>query len=287
MTPAPDDAAPALRQLAGYRLLRVLGRGGLAEVYEALDRDGRRVALKVLRLPEDDQGLAAQTLLREARLGEQLVHPGIVRVLASGSVGEHLYLALEYVPGHDLRRHTAPGTLLPLARVLAIGEQLAQALAAAHALGVVHRDIKPANVLVDETHGAVKLADFGLARLGEAFRSRTGLIQGTPAYMAPEQLAEGAVGPHSDLYALGVLLFELLSGRLPFEAHTLGALLQQVGRAPPPALSTLRPQLPAALVALVAELLEPQGVRRPASAHAVAARLQGLQRELAAAAPAP
>lgn len=280
MTPTP---AAALQPLAGYRLLRVLGRGSLAEVYEALDRDGQRVALKVLRLPEDEQGLAAQTHLREVRLGERLVHPGIVRVLASGSTGEHLYLAMEYVPGYDLRCHTAPSTLLPAVRVVALCTQLAEALAAAHALGIVHRDLKPANVLIDETSGAVKLADFGLARLGEAFSSRTGLMQGTPAYMAPEQLADGAVGPHTDLYALGVLLFELLSARRPFEADTLGALLQQVGRTPAPTLSTLRPELPAALVRLVAELLEPQGAHRPASAEVVAARLSAVQLELGSA----
>lgn len=272
------ERAPTAGRLGGYRLVRTLGRGGLAEVYEAVADDGQRVALKTFRLPEDERGLAAEAFRREAHLGRRLAHPGIVRVLDGGIDGEHAFLALEFVDGHDLRRHTVRGSLLPLPRVLAIGEQLAQALSAVHALGVVHRDLKPANVLLLQGGGPVKLADFGLARLGEAFLSRTGVLAGTPGYMAPEQLAEGALGPACDLYALGALLFELVSGRLPFEAATLGELLQQVGRRPPPALGALCPQVPPDLAALVAALLEPRVERRPPDAGTVARRLAALMR---------
>lgn len=285
VTSSRPSASPAARQqgqtrLGGYRLVRVLGRGGLAEVYEAFAEDGRRVALKTLRLPEDERSLAAEAFRREAHLGQRLQHPGIVRVLDGGVDGEHAFLALEYVDGHDLRRHTLKSALLPLPRVLAIAEQLAQALAAVHTLGVVHRDLKPANVLLLADGGTVKLADFGLARLGEAFLSRTGVLAGTPAYMAPEQLAEGALGPACDLYALGVLMFELLTGRLPFEAASLGELLQQLGRTAPPSLTTLRPELEPALAKplaeLVAELLAPRAEQRPPGASAVAQRLAAL-----------
>ena len=272
------EGAPTARRLGGYRLARALGRGGLAEVYEAFTEDGQRVALKTFRLPEDERGIAAEAFRREVHLGQRLAHPGIVRVLEGGTEGEHAYLAMEYIDGHDLRRHTVRSALLPLPQVLAIGEQLAQALSAVHALGVVHRDLKPANVLLLHGSGTVKLADFGLARLGEAFLSRTGVLAGTPGYMAPEQLAEGALGPACDLYALGVLLFELLSGRLPFEAATLGELLQQVGRRAPLSLSTLCPQVAPELSSLVAELLEPRIERRPADALAVARRLAALTR---------
>jgi len=267
-----DPGAGAAPSLGGYRLLRLLGRGGVGEVYEALHADGQRVALKTFRLPSDELGLAAEAFEREAELGRRLVHPGIVRMLGGGSDGEHVFLAMEYVDGHDLRRHTVRSALLPLPRVLEIASQVAGALAAAHALGVVHRDITPGNVLIEDGSGAVKVTDFGLARLGDAFHSRTGIVAGTPAYMAPEQLAEGAIGPGTDLYALGVLVFELLTGRLPFEASSLGQLLQLVGRQTAPRVDTLRPDIPAAVAALVAELLEPRLDRRPASAGAVAGR---------------
>lgn len=273
MSTGADPGAGAAPSLGGYRLLRLLGRGGVGEVYEALSADGQHVALKTFRVPEDELGLAADAFEREAELGRRLVHPGIVRLLGGGRNGEHVYLAMEYVDGHDLRRHTARSALLPLPRVLGIAGQVARALAAAHVLGVVHRDITPGNVLIEDGSGAVKVTDFGLARIGDAFHSRTGIVAGTPSYMAPEQLAEGTIGPGTDLYALGVLVFELLTGRLPFEATSLGQLLRLVGRQAPPRVDSLRPDIPAGVASLLAELLEPQLSRRPADAGAVADRL--------------
>ena len=270
------------RWLAGHRLLRSLGKGGLGEVYEGLAPDGRKLAIKAFQIRDDDQGLLAAAFVREASLGQRLAHPDIVKVLSSGCEGEYAYLVMELVPGHDLRLHTQPGHLLPLDRVLQVVERVARALAAAHALHVIHRDIKPGNVLVDAASDTVKVTDFGLARLGDAFRSRTGIIAGTPAYMSPEQLAESTVGPASDLYALGVLMFELLTGRLPHEASTLGALLVQVSNRAAPRVSTLRPDLPPALNTLVADLLEKRPERRPADANAVADRLAQVRRALPA-----
>jgi serine/threonine-protein kinase len=267
-----SDTAP-IGQLGGYRLLRSLGKGGLGEVFQALDGAGRTVAIKTLRLHDDPDGLQAATFEREARSGRALRHPDIVRLYDSRREGDDAYLVMEYVPGHDLRRHTTPGALLPLPQVLRTAQRVAQALAAAHAQGIVHRDLKPGNVLVHWDSDIVKLADFGLARLGDAFRSRTGAFAGTPAYMAPEQLAEGAVGPATDLYALGVMSFELLTGRLPHEAPSLGALLQRVASRPAPRLRSLRPDLPAEVDELVAHLLHIQPAHRPASAAVVAQRL--------------
>ena len=276
MSRAPSDG----RMLAGCRLVRTLGKGGLGEVYEGLAPDGRRLAIKAFQIRDDDQGLLAAAFVREANLGQRLAHPDIVKVLSSGCEGEYAYLVMEFVPGHDLRVHTQAGHLLPLERVLHVVERVARALAAAHAIHVIHRDIKPGNVLVHAASDTVKVTDFGLARLGDAFRSRTGIIAGTPAYMSPEQLAEGTVGPASDLYALGVLLFELLTGRLPHEASTLGALLIQATSQVAPRVSTLRPDVPPTLNTLVADLLEKRAERRPADATAVADRLAGLRRTL-------
>ncbi|MCA0242741.1 MAG: serine/threonine protein kinase [Proteobacteria bacterium] len=277
-TAAPANSVAGMRDLAGYRLLRSLGKGGLGEVFEAAAPDGSIVALKAFLLREDDQGLAAAAFVREASLGQRLQHPDVVRVLDRGSQGEYAYLVMEFVPGHDLRRHVPAANRLPLPLLLRTGSRVAGALAAAHAIHVIHRDIKPGNVLVHWPSDTVKVADFGLARLGDAFRSRTGVVAGTPGYMAPEQLAEGVIGPYTDLYSLGVTLFELISGRLPFEARSLGALLSQVANRTAPTLQSLLPQVPPAVSALVAELLERRPAQRPADAAAVAERLLSLSR---------
>lgn len=258
-------------------MLRVLGKGGLGEVYEALATDGRRVAVKAFQIRDDDQGLLAAAFVREANLGERLDHPDIVKVLSSGCEGEYAYLVMEYVAAPDLRVHTTKGQLLAVGETLHVVERVARALAAAHALHVIHRDIKPGNVLVNLSTDTVKLTDFGLARLGDAFRSRTGIIAGTPCYMSPEQLAESAVGPASDIYSLGVLLFELLTGRLPHDAVTMGALLFQATQRTAPRVSTLRSGLSPGLVALVAEMLDKRADRRPPDALAVAERLLSLR----------
>lgn len=284
--PAPDllvsaSGSSSAPLFAGYRLLRPLGKGGLGEVHAALAPDGSTVALKTFLLRDDDQGLTASAFVRETTLGLRLEHPDIVRLIDSGAHGDYAYVAMEYVPGHDLSCHTQPGGLLTPAVLLRAVARVARALAAAHAVHAVHRDIKPGNVLVHWPTDTVKVTDFGLARLGDAFRSRTGLMAGTPGYMSPEQLTEGPVGPSSDLYALGVLLFELLTGRLPHQGHSLGELLAQVATRPAPALRTLRPDLPPELAQLLARLLEKRPERRPASAEEVARELDRLADSLA------
>ncbi len=286
------DAAEVSRQaqdsgrtLAGCSLIRPLGKGGLGEVFEAIAPDGRSVAIKAFLLRDDDQGSMASAFVREANLGLRLDHPDIVKVLDSGCDGEYAYLVMEFVPGHDLRRYTHRDQLLTVSSVLAVVERVARALGAAHAIHVIHRDIKPGNVLVHPPTNTVKIADFGLARLGDAFRSRTGIISGTPGYMSPEQLAEGPIGPYSDLYSLGVMLFELLTGRLPHEAASLGQLLVLAANHPAPPVSSHRDDLPPALTTLVAELLERHPSSRPKDAVAVADRLVQLRQGLLEAEP--
>lgn len=285
-TSQPASTTPVMASVGNHRLVRSLGKGGLGEVFEALAPDGTRVALKVFRLRDDEQGLLATAFVREATLGQRLDHPDIVKVLASGTDGEHVYLVMEFVDGVDLRAHTRPDRLLPLASALQVTERVCGALAAAHALHVIHRDVKPANVLVNLPR-VVKLSDFGLARLGDAFLSRTGLIAGTPGYMSPEQLADVEATPRSDLFSLGVLLFELLTARLPYEASSMGALLQQVANRPAPPVSVHRPGLPPALVQLIAELLRKDPAFRPPSAAAVAERLRMVLAGLPSPGPGP
>jgi serine/threonine-protein kinase len=273
-------APGAGQRIAGWRLLRPLGHGAHGAVFLAeRTTDGGLVALKLTTLPIDDEA-ARGAFLRQADSVQRLSHPDIVALFGAGLEGEFGWLAMEPVPGCDLGRYTRPARLLPEAVVLAIAERIARALAHAHRQGFVHRDLKPANVLVHLPADIVKLADLGLARPATAESTRTGVMAGTPAYMAPEQLAGSLPDARSDLYALGVTLFQLLTGRLPHDAPTLGELLRRAASEPAPDLRTLRPELPASLAALLASLLERQHRARAADAEAVADRLHAIRPEL-------
>lgn len=267
--------------VAGHRLLRPLGTGVQSHVYLA-ERlaDGRELALKLSALGPAEAGsgyaAASAVFLRAAALARSLRHPHIVEVLDAGIEGPLAWLSMEALPGGDLLSHTAAAPRLPAAQVLGWARELALALSHAHRHGVVHRDLKPGNVLLDAA-GRAKLADFGLARSAGALHTGTGIVPGTPVYMAPELLAGGVPSAASDLYALGVLLFELLTGCRPHAAPTMGELLRRVAQQPPPGLLELRPGLPPQLAALVARLLAKQPRERPADADALAAELQQLQ----------
>lgn len=271
MSGAPGD-------VAGWRLLRPLGQGALGSVYLAEGHGhAAPVALKLVPLDASGGLVAAQAaFLASAAVAERLRHPDIVAVHAAGTEGATGWLAMEAVPGSDLGRYTVRARLLPEPVVAGVVARVAQALAYAHRQGVVHRDIKPANVLVHWPTDTVKLADFGLARAGDAAQTGTGIVPGTPAYMAPEQLAGNVPTARSDLYALGVLLFQLRSGRLPHEAGTMGALLQQVATQPAPALSAVAGDVAPALERLVARLLAKRPAERPADAEEAATVLRAL-----------
>lgn len=266
-------AHAAVAHIAGYRLGRLLGSGQHGTVHLAAQvATGQVVALKLVSLPADDAEVRRQ-FLRQAATALALKHPGIVALHAAGVQGPLGWLAMEAVLGSDMQRYTAPARLLPDPLVLRVGARLAEALAHAHALGVVHRDIKPANVLVHWPGDIVKLADLGLARVADAHATRTGLLLGSPAYMAPEQLAGAVPDARSDFYALGVTLFQLLSGRLPFEGITLGELLRQVASCDAPNLRQMHPRLPTAVATLVARLLSRQPGQRAETAATLAREL--------------
>lgn len=276
---------PTGQVVGGYRLLRPLGQGAQSTVFlaEAID-GGQTVALKLIPLPPGEfGGDAVAAFERAARTSMRLVHPGIVRLYAHGIEDRLGWLAMELVSGGDLSDHVQPGRLLPPRQVMNVGARIAQALSYAHRQGVVHRDLKPANVLVDWPRDAIKVADLGLARDLGPSSTGTGIVPGTPAYMAPEQLAGSVPTPATDLYAFGVMLFQLLSGRLPHEATSMGELLRQVAREPAPDLRARAPQLPEPVAAAVASLLAKRPGERPADAETVARTLESL----AAAAGAP
>ncbi|WP_249416987.1 serine/threonine-protein kinase [Streptomyces sp. TS71-3] len=253
----------------------------MGQVWTAYDgRLDRRVAVKLLR-PDIATGTDAEQtdglrrrFLRECRVTAQVDHPGLVTVHDAGSEGEELYLVMQYVDGADLADHLARfggGQPYPWQWAVAVAAQLCAVLSAVHAVPVVHRDLKPRNVMVRQD-GTVTILDLGVASVMDTDTTRlthTGSAIGSPAYMAPEQAMSGVVGPGTDLYALGVVLYELLSGTVPFAGNTaLGVLYRHLYEQPLP-VRQLRPEVPAALDSLVGRLLAKDPQHRPASAQEV------------------
>lgn len=234
-------------QIGEYRVLQLLGQGTSARVYRAVPEANPaapQVALKILHRDLEHDAEALPRLQRERRVYEALQHPHIVRLLDAGSFGSDVYLVTEFVQGQTLSGFIrADG--LPAKDAWKLLEPIFDAVAYAHGVGVVHRDLKPDNIMVS-AQGSVKVMDFGLAR-GEEFQQVTvaGAVMGTPVYMAPEQI-DGQLVPAIDQYALGVLTFQLLTGRLPFEDRSPVRLLTLHLTAPPPPLTTYKPQLQAA-----------------------------------------
>ncbi|WP_310460286.1 serine/threonine-protein kinase [Sphaerotilus sp.] len=280
------DAQRELPKLGPYRLDRELGRGAMGRVYLAQDTEtGQEVAVKTLALAREFDGYALQEARqrfhREAEAARRLQHPDIVRVLKTGEEHGIAYIAMERLTGHDLSQHLRAGSLLPMATIVAIGTRIATALAHAHALGVVHRDIKPANVMIDLTHGQVKVTDFGIARISGASRTRTGLILGSPSYMSPEQIAGRQTDGRSDLYSLGVLMFHMLTGDLPLSGHTMTELMGAIANKPAPDVRSLRPSVPEALADVLGILLDkrpelryPDGLELATDLHLISSMLQ-------------
>jgi serine/threonine protein kinase len=275
------------RVIGHYIIRREIGRGGMGVVYLADDtRLSRRVALKALS-PGVGSELAARERLRlEAHAAAGLSHPGIATVYALEEIGDALYLACEFVPGEPLRSLLKSGPL-PLDQVVDIGTQLAKALAAAHTQGVVHRDIKPENVMKTPS-GVIKVLDFGLARAESSVHSKltqTGIVVGTPAYLAPEQLLGNPIDFRTDLFALGVLVYEMASGVNPFVAPSLTATLARIVEGDVEPLSHKLPKGPPQLDHIVATCLRKDPLERYKSTQEVVADFEQLQTELSRSRP--
>jgi serine/threonine protein kinase len=269
-----------------YELRATLGRGGFGAVWRAYDRTlGREVAVKIIKF--DEMGpLGAADLrsrfIREAQAVAALNHPNVVTAHDFGVEDDTAYLVMELISGGSLegeqgeRRKREAGPF-ELADVLAIGAQICSGLAAAHTAGLVHRDLKPANVMRTAA-GQVKIVDFGIARDADQSRlTQSGVYLGTLRYTSPEQMDGGAIDGRSDLYSLGCVLFELLTERSPFEAHTPPQWIAAHQFGQPKTLSSVRPDTPAELNALVTELLAKKPAQRPATADAVRHRLERIK----------
>jgi serine/threonine-protein kinase len=242
--------------------LRVLGRGGCATAYYGRHREtGMEVAIKVPHphLAEDPGFLAR--FRREAALGMLLEHPRVVRIVDPGPAEGSPWLAMAFIRGTTLEAHMAGQGPLPVAQAVAIALDIAEAIAYAHGKGVVHRDLKPANVMLNE--GGAVVMDFGIARVLDAALTTSTMYLGTPLYSAPECVVGGKAGPPADRYALGMILFEMLTGQPPFHADTLYKVLEAQRSQPLPDLAGLRPFLPPRLVRLVERLCAKPPEERP------------------------
>jgi eukaryotic-like serine/threonine-protein kinase len=257
--PSKAKAAPAVGQperLGRYVLEREIGRGAMGIVY--LGRDtaiNRSVAIKAIPLASEfsDAELveARSRFFREAETAGRLNHPNIVTIYDVGEERGLAYIAMEYLKGHHLSDYARSNNLLEPRKVLDLTGRTAAALGFAHKQQVVHRDIKPANLMFDTGTDVLKITDFGIARLTGAGSTRTGIVLGTPSFMSPEQLEGRTVTGHSDMFSLGVSLFQLLTGQLPFTADSMTGLMQQIAEAPHPPLRAFRPDLPACVESVI------------------------------------
>ena len=267
--------------LGRYQVESELGKGAMGMVYLGRDpKIGRVVAIKTLALRQEFAGdaltEARARFFREAETAGRLQHPDIVTIFDAGEEQDLAFIAMEFLKGQDLAAHCHDGQLLPVASVLPIVARVATALAYAHQQQVVHRDIKPANIMFDASSDSVKVTDFGIARITDSSKTKTGLVLGTPSYMSPEQLAGKKVDGRSDLYALGVTLYQLLAGVLPFRGESMSELMFKIASDEAPDIRLARPDLPPALAQVVAKALDKQPERRYQTGERFAADLRAL-----------
>jgi eukaryotic-like serine/threonine-protein kinase len=290
---SPPQGPDELGRLGSYRVLKVLGAGGMGVVFQAEDIHLQRsVALKVMLPALTDKPGAKERFLREARTTAAIEHDHIVPIYQVGEERGVPFLAMPLLKGMSLedwlrRREQEPKAAPPLkvAVILKLGREIARGLAAAHGRGLIHRDIKPANLWLDSSAGGrVKILDFGLARAtsGEQNLTQSGMILGTPAYMAPEQARGEKTDARADLFSLGVVLYRLCAGHLPFRGTDMVSTLMALALHDPTPPRQLNPELPAALSELVMKLLVKDPAQRVQTAQEVVKTIQGLEKELAA-----
>src|SRR5947208_11127428 len=261
-----------------YRIQRKLGAGGMADVYLAEDQElGRRVAIKILngRHANDDQFI--ERFRREAKNAAALNHPSIVSIYDRGEAEDTYYIAMEFLDGRTLKELIVGRGAAPINVAIEYARQILSALRFAHRHGIVHRDIKPHNALVDGD-GRVKVTDFGIARAGTSQMTETGSIVGTAQYLSPEQARGGEVDPRSDLYSLGVVLYELLTGKTPFDGETPVEIAMKHLSTPPKPPSKLRPDIPRELDMVVMRALAKNPDERYQSADEMEADLERVAR---------
>ena len=273
------------QQFGAYKILAPLGKGGMGEVLLALDtRLQRKVALKLLPAAFTQDRERIRRFAQEARAASALNHPNILTIYDIGEADKLHYIVTEFVEGETLRQRMTTMPQQPLAAIITIVTQIAEALAAAHKAGIIHRDIKPENVMV-RRDGYVKVLDFGLAKLTESSQpdehsTASGVVMGTPRYMSPEQARGERVDTRTDIFSLGVMLYEMIAERPPFAGATASEVIAAILRDEPAALVTHKPDVPLELQRIVSQALGKQREERYQQSNDLLSDLQNLKQEL-------
>jgi serine/threonine-protein kinase len=265
--------------LGRYEIEKELGKGAMGVVYLGKDpKISRIVAIKTMALSQefeaDELEEVKARFFREAETAGRLNHPNIVTMYDAGEEHDLAYIAMEFLKGKDLVPYTKQPNLLPLPKVLSIVARVADALGYAHGLHVVHRDIKPANIMYDPESDTVKVTDFGIARITDSSKTKTGMVLGTPSYMSPEQLAGTKIEGHSDLFSLGVSLYQLVCGKLPFEGDSMAQLMFRIANEPHADILRVRPDVPPCVVAIIDKALAKETADRYQSGGEMAEALR-------------
>ena len=269
--------------LGRYELVEELGRGAMGIVYKGLDpKINRTVAIKTIHFDDVEEAMLSQVkdrFFREAQAAGGLNHPNILTIYDSGEEMDVAWIAMEYLSGKDLETYCKKGNLLAWPRVLEIVAKVADALDYAHKQGIVHRDIKPANIMLLES-GEVKVTDFGIARIVSSSQTKTGVVMGSPSYMSPEQIAGKKVDGRSDLFSLGVVLYELLTAERPFQGDSIATIMFQITSSPPPPVTNFVPKLPPIFQKLVEKALAKDSAQRFQTGEELAKMLRALKERL-------
>lgn len=277
LMPEPSVSRPTLGR---YEIEREIGRGAMGVVYLGKDpKIARTVAIKTLSYQAFDDGQIGdlkERFFREAEAAGRLNHPAIVTVYDVGEEADLAYIAMDYAKGRPLSDFGRPGRLLPLHQVLDIIARTADALAYAHSQKIVHRDIKPGNIIFNPDTGDIKITDFGIAKISDDSRTRTGAVMGSPLYMSPEQLKGQKVTGASDIYSLGVTLYKLVSGETPYQGDTLANLTYQILNKRPRSVREFNAELPNGVVRLINKAIQREPDKRFASAATMAEAVRRL-----------
>ncbi len=280
-----DGGAVEKPMLGRYQVDKELGKGAMGVVYLGKDpKIGRVVAIKTMALSQEFSGDelvdARERFFREAETAGRLQHQNIVTIFDAGEEHDLAYIAMEFLKGKDLLDYCKDGNLLPVPKVLSIVARVAEALSYAHRQNVVHRDIKPANIMYEIDSDTVKVTDFGIARITDSSKTKTGLVLGTPSFMSPEQIAGKKVDGRSDLYSLGVMLFQMLAGVLPFRGESMAELMFKIANEEAPDIRIIRKELSESLANVVALSVSKRPETRYQDGEQFAADLRNVMAEM-------
>jgi len=274
-----NDSTVEKPMLGRYQVEKELGKGAMGVVYLGRDpKISRVVAIKTMALSQefevDELVEVKERFFREAETAGRLNHPNIVTIYDAGEEHDLAYISMEFLKGKDLAPHTKVDNLLPIAKVIDIVAKVADALDYAHAQNVVHRDIKPANIMYEADSEIVKVTDFGIARITDSSKTKTGMVLGTPSYMSPEQLAGKKVDGRSDLFSLGVMLYQMTTGQLPFTGDSMATLMFKIANEPHASANTVNANISACLSIIIDRMLEKDPEKRFTRGQEIASELR-------------